>query len=127
MEGLMSQRTTESIATKTSRKQGRASDTTPPMVQLVSPRRLRPNPRNARTHSQAQIAQIVASIQSAGFINPVIADTRRQNFRLPNSSAVYGQAWSSGFVQFGNNGWLQYLASIASCRKDFAPKVVKRR
>jgi ParB-like chromosome segregation protein Spo0J len=35
---------------------------------------LRPNPRNARTHSGKQIKQIASSIRSAGFLNPVIVD-----------------------------------------------------
>ncbi len=35
---------------------------------------LRPNPRNARTHSRKQIKQIAASIRSASFLNPVIVD-----------------------------------------------------
>lgn len=35
---------------------------------------LKPNPRNARTHSKAQIDQIAASIQEFGFNNPVLVD-----------------------------------------------------
>jgi hypothetical protein len=35
---------------------------------------LRPNPRNARTHSQKQIRQIAASIRKFGFLNPVLVD-----------------------------------------------------
>ena len=35
---------------------------------------LKPNPRNARTHSDRQTAQIAASIRKFGFINPVIVD-----------------------------------------------------
>lgn len=72
----MSQEQIKSAATKDSQKQGCESHAKTPTVQLVSLRRLRNNPRNARTHSQAQIAQIVASIQSAGFINPIIADEK---------------------------------------------------
>jgi DNA modification methylase len=41
---------------------------------LRSPSSLRPNPRNARTHSNKQIRQIAASIRAAGFIGAVIAD-----------------------------------------------------
>jgi DNA modification methylase len=36
--------------------------------------RLKPNPRNARTHSKKQIRQIAGSIKQFGFVNPVIAD-----------------------------------------------------
>jgi ParB-like chromosome segregation protein Spo0J len=34
-----------------------------------------PDPRNARTHSKQQIAQIVASITAFGFTNPILTDT----------------------------------------------------
>lgn len=33
-----------------------------------------PDPRNARTHSKRQIAQIVGSIRAFGFTNPILAD-----------------------------------------------------
>jgi DNA modification methylase len=36
--------------------------------------KLKPNPRNARTHSKKQIRQIAESIRQFGFVNPVIAD-----------------------------------------------------
>jgi DNA modification methylase len=35
---------------------------------------IRPNPRNARTHSKKQIKQIAASIKKFGFLNPLIVD-----------------------------------------------------
>lgn len=35
---------------------------------------LKPNPRNARTHSRRQIRQIADSIQAFGFNNPVLID-----------------------------------------------------
>jgi ParB-like chromosome segregation protein Spo0J len=35
---------------------------------------LRPDPRNARTHSKRQIAQIVDSIRAFGFTNPILID-----------------------------------------------------
>ena len=35
---------------------------------------LRPDPRNARSHSKAQVDQIAASIQAFGFANPVLVD-----------------------------------------------------
>jgi ParB-like chromosome segregation protein Spo0J len=37
--------------------------------------RLVPYARNARTHSDAQVAQIAASIAEFGFNNPVLVDT----------------------------------------------------
>ena len=39
-----------------------------PVVQI------KPNPKNARTHSKKQIHQIVASIQAFGFQNPLLVD-----------------------------------------------------
>lgn len=38
------------------------------------PDALKPNPRNARTHSKKQISQIAASIAQFGFVNPVLVD-----------------------------------------------------
>jgi ParB-like chromosome segregation protein Spo0J len=37
--------------------------------------RLRPNARNARTHSPEQVAQIAASIVEFGFVNPILVDS----------------------------------------------------
>ena len=37
--------------------------------------RLIPYARNARTHSDAQVAQIAASIREFGFTNPILVDT----------------------------------------------------
>ena len=34
--------------------------------------RLLPSPRNARTHSEAQVAEIAGSIKAFGFSNPVL-------------------------------------------------------
>ena len=35
---------------------------------------VRPNPRNARTHSKRQIRQIANSILAFGFVNPLLVD-----------------------------------------------------
>jgi ParB-like chromosome segregation protein Spo0J len=43
-------------------------------VEWVPIRALRPNPRNARTHSKKQLRQIAASLRNFGFLNPIIAD-----------------------------------------------------
>lgn len=40
----------------------------------VSIETVKPSPRNARTHSQAQVKQIAASIEEFGFTNPVLID-----------------------------------------------------
>ena len=43
-------------------------------VQYLSPAQVKPDPRNARTHSKKQVEQIVASIQAFGFANPLLID-----------------------------------------------------
>ena len=43
-------------------------------VEMLSPRSLRPSPRNARTHSARQIRQIADSMVRFGFVNPLVAD-----------------------------------------------------
>ena len=43
-------------------------------VAYKAPAELVPDPRNARTHSKRQIAQIVQSIRAFGFTNPILAD-----------------------------------------------------
>jgi ParB-like chromosome segregation protein Spo0J len=40
--------------------------------------RLRPWPRNARTHSRKQIRQIAESIRRFGFTNPVLIDSENR-------------------------------------------------
>jgi len=43
-------------------------------TETVSIDALRPNPRNARTHTRRQIKKIAASIDRFGFVNPVLID-----------------------------------------------------
>jgi DNA modification methylase len=45
-----------------------------PRVERVARASLKPNPRNARTHSNKQIAQIAASIERFGFLVPIVVD-----------------------------------------------------
>lgn len=45
-----------------------------PKYKMVSVSGLIPYARNSRTHSDAQVAQIAASIREFGFLNPVIVD-----------------------------------------------------
>lgn len=45
-----------------------------PQILYVSIDRLRPFPKNARTHSKKQIGQIARSIQEFGFTNPILID-----------------------------------------------------
>jgi len=46
----------------------------PLSVTYRSPESLKPDPRNARTHSKRQVEQIVASIREFGFSNPILID-----------------------------------------------------
>jgi DNA modification methylase len=46
-------------------------------IERVPIETLRPNPRNARTHSRRQIRQLAANIKKLGFTNPIIVDGDR--------------------------------------------------
>ena len=46
----------------------------PPRMEWAPIADIRPNPKNARTHSKKQIRQIAASIREFGFLNPLIVD-----------------------------------------------------
>lgn len=48
--------------------------TTPQAIELLKIESLIPYARNARTHSETQVAQIAASIREFGFTNPVLID-----------------------------------------------------
>ena len=43
-------------------------------IEMVNIEQLIPYARNSRTHSDAQVAQIAASIKEFGFTNPVLVD-----------------------------------------------------
>ena len=43
-------------------------------IELISLRAIKPNPRNARTHSKKQIGQIAYSIKAFGFLVPLLID-----------------------------------------------------
>src|SRR5438128_7548714 len=45
-------------------------------IELWPTDRLIPYARNPRTHSDAQVAQIAASIGEFGFLNPILVDTK---------------------------------------------------
>lgn len=45
-----------------------------PHVEMVPVASLRPNPRNARTHTKKQVTQIAASIRRFGFVVPIVVD-----------------------------------------------------
>jgi DNA modification methylase len=45
-----------------------------PQIEWAPTDSLRPNPKNARTHSRRQIRRIASSIRRLGFLNPIIID-----------------------------------------------------
>ena len=60
---------------KSARKAASSAGACPPArIEHVPIATLRPNPKNARTHSQKQRRRIAASIRMHGFLNPIIVD-----------------------------------------------------
>src|SRR5580658_2481895 len=57
-----------------------------PPVEWAPIESLRPNPKNARTHSRKQIRQIAASIAAFGFLSPAVVDD--QNMILAGQGRV---------------------------------------
>jgi hypothetical protein len=51
-----------------------AEPTGAPQIEWVPIGLVRPNPKNARTHSRKQIRRIAASIRQFGFLNPILVD-----------------------------------------------------
>jgi ParB-like chromosome segregation protein Spo0J len=54
---------------------GKADGGQPVQIEQVATADLIPYARNARTHSESQVAQIAGSIQEFGFTNPVLIDS----------------------------------------------------
>ncbi|RED16657.1 site-specific DNA-methyltransferase [Parasphingopyxis lamellibrachiae] len=46
-----------------------------PRLEFINPASLKPNPNNARTHSDKQIIQIATSIEQFGWLVPIVIDT----------------------------------------------------
>ena len=68
-------------------------------IELWPVDKLVPYARNARTHSDAQVAQVAASIAEFGFNNPILVDT--------NAGCVVGSA------KCGRTLWLTGAADSA--------------
>ena len=49
-----------------------------PKLQWIPVEALKPNPRNARTHSRKQVHQIADSITAFGFVAPIVANEHRR-------------------------------------------------
>src|SRR5215210_9589335 len=54
---------------------GDSSTARPLAVTYRATASLKPDPRNARTHSKRQVEQIIASIREFGFTNPILRDS----------------------------------------------------
>ena len=78
-----------------------------PRLEYWSLDRLIPSPRNARTHSAAQVAEIAGSIRAFGFTNPILVgddgDVIAGHGRLgtsysqPSRHGLFS-CWSSGSI-----------------------------
>ena len=53
------------------------SDTPALHTKMVATGHIKPNLRNARTHSKKQIRQIAASVRTFGFTSPVLIDENK--------------------------------------------------
>ena len=66
-----------------------------PKIDLVAVDALIPYARNSRTHSDAQVAQIAASIREFGFTNPVLIDADGGMTELYLDSGTYIKSFYS--------------------------------
>ncbi len=64
-------------------------------IKYKDPRKLKPRPKNPRTHTPRQIKQVAASITEFGFINPVLLDS--------GDGIVAGHARVSAAISLGMN------------------------
>jgi len=62
--------------------------------------KLVPYARNPRTHSDAQVAQIAASIAEFGFNNPILVDTKA------GIIAGHGRLLAARKLQFPSSSWI---------------------
>jgi len=59
---------------QSSRLAAKSRPVDPAIIERLPIAALRPNPRNARTHSKAQIRKIAASLRTFGFVTPIVVD-----------------------------------------------------
>lgn len=90
-----------------------------PRIEWAPIAKIRPNPRNARTHSKKQIRQIAASIRKFGFLNPLIVDDANMilagHGRL-EAARLEGMAHAP-IVQFGHLSEAQKRAYVIADNK----------
>jgi hypothetical protein len=90
-----------------------------PRMEWVPIANIRPNPKNARTHSKKQIRQIAASIRKFGFLNPLIVDD--ENMILAGHGRLEGARLEGmahvPIVRFGHLGEAQKRAYVIADNK----------
>jgi ParB-like chromosome segregation protein Spo0J len=62
------------VAKSSTPPNNRADSSGSPRIEWTPIEAVRPNPKNARTHSKKQIRRIAASIRQFGFLNPLVVD-----------------------------------------------------
>jgi hypothetical protein len=102
--------------------------------------RLIPHARNARTHSEEQVAQIAGSIAEFGFVNPVLVGddgiivaghgrvlaARKLGLRLPGSQSWNGCAPGSWFCPIGSPRWCTRRPPLRAPARASAKQSPKR-
>ncbi len=65
-----------------------------PEIRMIAVDTLIPYARNARTHNDAQVAQIAASIAEYGWTNPILTDGATGRHRWPWSLDGCAESWA---------------------------------
>jgi ParB-like nuclease domain len=79
-------------------------------VRLVSLNKLKPQPKNARTHSKKQVQQIANSIERFGFTNPILVDEKNAVL------AGHGRLAAAKLMTMLGKRWRRYESlSISEC------------
>jgi ParB-like chromosome segregation protein Spo0J len=90
-----------------------------PRVEWAPIANVRPNPKNARTHSKKQIRQIAASVRKFGFLNPLIVDD--ENVILAGHGRLEGARLEgmaqAPIVRFGHLSEAQKRAHVIADNK----------
>lgn len=91
-----------------------------PKISLRKIADLKPDPRNARTHSPEQVDQLVASIQRFGWTNPILTDDmiRAGHGRLMAASKIYeagGKIFTAPGEQHGGSALPAGTVPVIDC------------
>jgi len=83
-------------------------------IETVAVERLIPYARNSRTHSEAQVAQIAASIREFGFTNPVLIDAEGGIAAEQTGRRCYAMELSPQYVDVAVRRWQQFTGKRAT-------------